>query len=112
MPDIFLRAGEANPSDVKLRDPTLADSGGAVTGTGALTLVGVAVTGTGTVVNPDPLGGAGRSPQVAPFMRPNAITGTGAITLAGLTVNGTGDILDNEDWLLDLFTSEEDLVLA
>ena len=26
MPDIFLRAGEANPNDVKLRDPTLADS--------------------------------------------------------------------------------------
>ena len=28
MTDIFLRAGEANPSDVKLRDPTLADVGG------------------------------------------------------------------------------------
>lgn len=33
MPDVFLRAGEANPSDVKLRDTTIADSGANTTGT-------------------------------------------------------------------------------
>lgn len=37
MPDIFLRAGEANPSDVRLRDPTAADAGGAAT----ITCVGI-----------------------------------------------------------------------
>ena len=38
MPDIFLRAGQANPSDVKLTDPTTADSAGAnTTGTIAAT---------------------------------------------------------------------------
>lgn len=30
MPDIFLRAGEGAPADIKLRDPTLPDSGGTV----------------------------------------------------------------------------------
>ena len=36
MTDIFLRSGEANPSDIRLRDPTLADSG-AVTANFAVT---------------------------------------------------------------------------
>jgi hypothetical protein len=31
MPDLFLRQGAANPSDVILRDPTQADAGGAIT---------------------------------------------------------------------------------
>lgn len=33
MPDIFLRPGEASPSDVKLRDPTQADAGASFTST-------------------------------------------------------------------------------
>jgi len=41
MTDIFLYAGESNPSDLKLRDPTVLAGGGAITGTGVL-VAGVA----------------------------------------------------------------------
>jgi len=41
MTDIFLYAGESNPSDLKLRDPTILAGGGAITGTGVL-VAGVA----------------------------------------------------------------------
>jgi hypothetical protein len=55
MPDIFLYAGEANPTDIKLTDPTVVRSSGSITGTatfaqtsdsiqatGSLTIVGTA----------------------------------------------------------------------
>lgn len=50
MPDIFLYAGEANPTDIKLTDPTVVrSSGGAITGTASFVESGEVIQATGSL---------------------------------------------------------------
>jgi len=51
MPDIFLYAGEANPNDIKLSDPTLLRSGAAITGTSAQSQSIATSSATGAIAN-------------------------------------------------------------
>lgn len=68
MPDIFLRAGEPNPDDVRLQDPTS---------------VGASTTGTGASTFPAPvLSGNGKE----------RFTGTGATSFATLAAAGTAKL--------------------
>lgn len=89
MPDVFLYPGEANPDDVKLRDPTTSSGTPAITGTGALTLVGPAVVGSGK----ETFRGTGAPALVGPAVSGSGketFRATGALALVGPTIAGSG----------------------
>ena len=95
MPDIFLRSGEAQPTDVRLRDPTVADSGGSIVGALTATEAGDTLAGGATLalVATAAIGGAGDTATagaalalavtVVPVETDDIVTGIAALVLTG-----------------------------
>lgn len=81
--DVFLYAGQANPNDVTLRDPTVAGVGGAASaGVGVNQVEDIPQTGAASVA----VTGSGSSSTV------QTTSGSGAITLAGSGINTLSNV--------------------
>lgn len=90
MPDIFLYGGEANPNDIELRDPTVADSG-AITGTGAIAFRVAALAATALETFTATASETFAHPALA-VTGAERFTATGAETFGVAALAGTGNV--------------------
>jgi len=93
MADIYLRTvpSDADPDDLRLRDPTVADGGGSVVGTLSATLGALLLAATGLVT----VGGTGGATFDALTLSATGtvvVAGTSSQALEGLSLTGTGTV--------------------